>query len=353
MLATAADEMPADLTEWVLEPKWDGWRTLVVIEPAGVTVIGGRNNNTYSGKVPYIESALAGALPAGTVLDGELVSLSNGWGHVQSTMTGKFAHRPTAADPALTFVAFDVLQVKGNLLTSVGWEHRRDVLEMIDWPEYTYLTPNGQASLEAHLKMLAQGMEGSMLKRRTSVYQGGQRVPTWLKLKAIATEDARIVGYEHGKNGRSGEIGALVIELDSGVQTTVSGMTDKLRADMLANWSNYDGEVVEIAHNGIMDSGKPRHPRYKRLRSDKSPAPAPKRPSSGSRAPAKRMRNYKAMGDEKLRNCLHDLANASGDAYRRANDDPNYTAREHYDAAVSAAGERSMATPAFTNPNLR
>jgi bifunctional non-homologous end joining protein LigD len=353
MLASPADEMPADLSEWVLEPKWDGWRTLVVIEPAGVTVIGGRNNNTYNGKVPYIESALAGALPAGTVLDGELVSLSNGWGHVQSTMTGKFAHRPTAADPALTFVAFDVLQVKGNLLTSVGWEHRRDVLEMIDWPEYTYLTPNGQASLEAHLKMLAQGMEGSMLKRRTSAYQGGQRVPTWLKLKAIASEDCEIVGFEPGKNGRSGEVGAIIVRLPSGVETTASGMTDKVRADMLANPQNYLGKLVEIAHNGVMDSGKLRHPRFKRLRDDKSPAPAPKRPSSGSRAPGKRMRNYKAMGDAKLRECVDQFREANargfsgGEHFVRANNDPNFSAEQHRRACYDAASERGWPVPAF------
>src|SRR4051812_14507975 len=100
MLATAAEAFPTDLQWWVLEPKWDGWRTLVFIEATGVTVVGGRNNNTYTGKGPYIEQALAGTFPAGTVLDGELCGIDGrGWGSVQSVMTGKHPHRPNANEP--------------------------------------------------------------------------------------------------------------------------------------------------------------------------------------------------------------------------------------------------------------
>jgi hypothetical protein len=65
------------------------------------------------------------------------------------------------------------------------------------------------------------------------------------------------------------------------------------------------------------------------------------------------MRNYKAMGDTKLSNALHSLANCTGEAYMRANNDPNFSARQHYNAAVEAARARNMATPAFINPNLR
>jgi ATP-dependent DNA ligase len=350
MLCESADAMPEDPGAWVLEPKFDGWRTLVVIESTGVTVIGGRNDNTYSGKVPYIESALAGALPDGTVIDGELIDPQGGWNGVQSVMTSGIAHKPSALSPALTLVAFDVLQVNGRDLRALEWENRRAVLEMVEWPANTYLSPTGTADAATHVRMLELGMEGSVIKRRDGVYQSGRRSTMWLKLKAIATEDCEIVGFEDGKNGRAGEVGAILVKLPSGITTTASGMTDKVRADMLANPDNYLGKLVEIAHNGIMASGKPRHPRFKRMRDDRSPATPPKPPATSprrSRAGGSRMRNYKAMGDQKLRDCMASFKAQSGDCYSRAEQDVNFSVEQHRRACHEAALARGWSVPAF------
>jgi ATP-dependent DNA ligase len=336
MLCEPADTMPDDPESWVLEPKYDGWRALMLIEPTGVTVIGGRNNKTYTGQVPYIEAALRAALPANTVLDGELMHPA-GWGSVQSAMTTK------GGLPGLTFVAFDVLQVNGRDLRRLSYDHRRDVLEMIEWPEHTYLTPTGVADEATHVRMLDLGMEGSVVKRRDGAYMGGRRSSMWRKLKAIASEDCEIIGWEEGKNGRSGEIGALIVRLPSGVQTTVSGMTDKVRAEMLADWPAYEGQIVEVVHNGVMDSGKLRHPRYKRLRTDRTPVRATPKPANGKpRSGGSRMRNYKAMGDAKLLGCIRELENRTGDAYHRAQGDPNFSLDQHIAAARQAALSKGL-----------
>jgi ATP-dependent DNA ligase len=336
MLCTPADLMPEDSDQWVLEPKFDGWRAIVVIEPTGVTLIGGRNGKTYTGQVPYIEDGLRLALPPNTVLDGELIH-PTGWGAVQSAMTTK------GGGPGLTFVCFDVLQVNGNDLRGLPWENRRQVLEMVDpWPAHAYLTPTGTATAETHIKMLDLGMEGSVVKRRASIYEG-RRSPSWLKLKAIASEDCQIIGFEDGKNGRSGEVGAIVVKLDSGVTTTASGMTDDMRKDMLANPDNYLGKIVEIVHNGVLDSGKLRHPRFKRLRDDRSPVPAPQKAAPAKRrASSPRMRNYKAMGDAKLRGCVAELNGRYGDAFNRAMNDTNFSADDHLAAAREAARAKGL-----------
>jgi ATP-dependent DNA ligase len=334
MLCTPADLMPEDTDQWVLEPKFDGWRALMVIEPTGVTVIGGRNGKTYNGQVPYIEDALRAALPANTVIDGELIHAAGGWGSVQSVMT------TTGGGSGLTFVAFDVLEVNGNDVRAIEWANRRQVLEMIEWPEHTYLTPNGKATAETHVRMLDLGMEGSVVKRRSSPYEG-RRSPSWLKLKAIASEDCEIIGFEDGKNGRSGEVGAIVVRLPSGVETTASGMTDAERTDMQANPGNWLGKIVEIVHNGVLDSGKLRHPRYKRLREDRTPVAPPKKPPTGRRGAA-RMRNYKAMGDAKLRGCVAELEGHYGDAFNRAMNDTNFSADDHLAAAREAARAKGL-----------
>jgi ATP-dependent DNA ligase len=254
MLCEPAEAMPTSPDGWVLEPKFDGWRAIVHLGDNGVVLYGGRNGNSYSGQVPYIEQALADNLPPNTVLDGELI------------------------------------------------------------------------------------------KRRDGAYMSGRRSPLWRKLKAIASEDCVIVGWEPGKNGRSGELGALIVELPSGVQTTVSGMTDKVRTDMLVDWAKYDGQIVEVAHNGVLDSGKLRHPRYKRLRTDRTPAPTvtPKPADAKSKRPGSpRMRNYKAMKD-KLRGVLGELEGRYGDAYQRAVNDPNFSYDEHLTAAREAARAKGL-----------
>jgi ATP-dependent DNA ligase len=350
MLCSPADEIPANAELYRLEPKFDGWRTVIAIDYAvSASIYGGRNGSDYTGKLPYITDALLGVLPKGTALDGELISPS-GWGGVQGVMTrgGSAPHVPGALDPALTFVVFDVIEINGNDVRTLQYQQRRAILEMVPWPTGVHLTPSGDATPEAHVAMLEQGMEGSVCKHIESTYQSGSRSPQWRKLKAIDSDDCEIIGFEDGKSGRAGEVGAIIVRLPSGVETTASGMTDKVRADMLANPDNYLGKIVEIAHNGHLPSGKVRHPRFKRMRDDRSPAPPKPKATPTPRAPRSGpwMRNYAAMGDQKLLTCLRELAYASGDAYDRCVSKGG-DVREHYQRACTEAVQRGLPVPAF------
>lgn len=316
MLADVANGLPADPTDWVLEPKFDGWRTVVLCNGSSAHMWNGRNGNEYSGKLPYLEQALYEALPSNTALDGELIA-NGGFGAVGSTMRANGPHRPSALSPALQLVVFDVTRINGNDVRSIPWTQRRGLLEMMPWPTNVYLAPTGEATEKAHLGMLDLGMEGSMLKRRDARYQSGVRSNVWQKLKAIASEDCVIVGWEESKT-QSGRVGALEVELASGVRTTAGGLTDKMKADILANFdAKYAGKMVEVTHNGVLASGKLRHPRFGRMRDDRS-APKPKPAPRASRGPSgPKMRNYKAMGREKLLGCINELMGGYGEATAR------------------------------------
>jgi bifunctional non-homologous end joining protein LigD len=372
MLCTAADEIPNDAERYRLEPKFDGWRTVIHIDETGAAhTYGGRNGSDYSGKVPYITDGLRGVLPPGTVIDGELIG-ANGWGDVQGTMTrGVGPHVPSAAAPALTLVAFDVLLLNGQDIRQLEWQNRRSLLELIPWPEHTFLTPSGEATAEAHVRMLDMGMEGSVVKRIDSRYSSGSRSPLWRKLKAIASEDGEIVGFEPGEGKYAGMVGAIKVQYvaitsdgsgRSVHQTTASGMTDAVRKDMTDNPFDYVGKMVEIAHNGILPSGKLRHPRFKRMRDDRSPAPETAKDEalaalrSGpkvrkARAPRSGpwMRNYGAMGDAKLQTCLRELAFKNGDAYQRVLDKGG-DLEQHRRVAREAALAKGLSVPAFNTP---
>ena len=72
MLATASRQLEGD--GWAFEPKLDGWRALVHVEADSATVYS-RPGRNVTESVPQL-AALVDALPAGTVLDGEIVARS-------------------------------------------------------------------------------------------------------------------------------------------------------------------------------------------------------------------------------------------------------------------------------------
>ncbi len=126
MLCASAD-VPVCGPDWIAEPKLDGWRLLAVRDHDCVRIYGGRNGRNYTGRLPYLEGALFDALPAGTVLDGELVGDS--FAHVQTVMKSNVAHTPTHGQGALRFVAFDVLCVDSEDWRGEEWMNRRTLLE--------------------------------------------------------------------------------------------------------------------------------------------------------------------------------------------------------------------------------
>src|SRR5438094_9091162 len=68
----SVSKLPAGL-EWLWEIKLDGYRALAVKSGTGVTLFS-RQRKSLNRQFPYIVEALAD-LPAGTVVDGEVVAL--------------------------------------------------------------------------------------------------------------------------------------------------------------------------------------------------------------------------------------------------------------------------------------
>lgn len=193
MLLSTTDSEPT-AGDWVLEPKWDGFRFLCRLSRGGEVRCWTRHGNRHDRKLPYIDAELRGLFPDETVVDGELVALGRGldgvvrhdFERVRSVLAAGRPHRPSARSPALQYVVFDVLELAGADLRDRTWRERRAGLEAaVDVPtDHVSLTETLEPSEECHRRLIASGFEGSVYKRRFSTYRCGRRSASWLKRKA-------------------------------------------------------------------------------------------------------------------------------------------------------------------------
>jgi bifunctional non-homologous end joining protein LigD len=256
---------------WSIEPKLDGWRFLFHVTDAGVRSYAGRNGSDRTGQPAKIEEALR-FLPHDTVLDAELVVLGERSPKVSSVLANPHAG-------ALHAVVFDILRIAGHDVTGAPLYERRALLDKAA-AGFDGLTLNVIDSFAAtddpegqHEEWLARGYEGTVAKLIDSRYHPGRRSSEWVKFKPQTTADVRIVGFEEGEGSWAGTYGAFEIELlDNGVETTCAIPTKDMRRAVTEDRSAWEGRIIEIAHHGLMESGKPRHPVYKRMRPDLEPA---------------------------------------------------------------------------------
>ena len=229
---------------------------------------------------------------AGTILDGEIKF--GGDSMSTSTIMGclpeEAVKRQQEAAAWVKYYVFDIIKFKGEDVRHRGYAKRRemllDVLGMIRssdirLPDYTY--DNKKKFCDS---IFANGGEGVILKDINAPYTDKK---AWIKVKAVATFDVVIMGYEEAtpetiKKGddkatisrlaANGWIGAVVFgqyvngKLKKFGQA--SGMPDDIRAKYSENKAKHIGQVIKIeAQSRIPKTGYFRHPRFLDERPDK------------------------------------------------------------------------------------
>ncbi|ACZ31251.1 DNA polymerase LigD, polymerase domain protein [Xylanimonas cellulosilytica DSM 15894] len=190
--------------DWVFEMKWDGYRTLAVVEPGpdGTRAIrltsrtGQDFTRTYPELAP-LAAQVTGELPV--VLDAEIVALD---------AAGRPDFRRLQQHAGnVELMVFDVLQVGDRSLLHTPYDERRTVLaDVLDARRPVHLPAAFDGDLTAALETSRRlRLEGVMAKRRESTYQPGRRTRQWLKLKHTAVQEVVVVGWRPLRAGETDE----------------------------------------------------------------------------------------------------------------------------------------------------
>jgi bifunctional non-homologous end joining protein LigD len=234
MLATL-EEPPLCDPHLVYEPKYDGIRAVVEVEPGtgsdGVR-IWSRLGNEKTAQFPELIGTLdrfRRKLKGPVLLDGEIVALDEsgepaGFQRLQGRihLTGPSGSQGAAPTP-VALIAFDVLRDGSEDLRALPLTARRARLERIigafgrgvhrDGAPRSFLrlgqfVPEDGRAL--YKEALARGWEGLIAKVSDSPYRSGRRSPEWRKLKIVRRQEFVIGGWTEPRRSRS-YFGALLL----------------------------------------------------------------------------------------------------------------------------------------------
>lgn len=192
MLAQPVAAVPEG-ADWQYEIKLDGYRTLALKKNSDVTLFSRRGNRVNS-KYPAIATAFS-ALPAGTIVDGEVVVLDK-----QGRPVFNALQHARPGDPLFMY-AFDLLAYKGKDLRRQSLSIRRQFLEraLHGLTDPVRLSPVFRTSAQEMVRAVRQQhLEGVVAKRANSTYESGERSGAWIKYKTNAGQEFVIGGYIPG-----------------------------------------------------------------------------------------------------------------------------------------------------------
>jgi DNA ligase-1 len=323
-------EMIKKMGRVAVEPKFDGTRVQIHFRRDGkdwqVRTFT-RNLEETSPMFPELKQIGEHLKCDEAVLDCEAVGFDPKTGKIlpfQVTITRKRKHgiEEAAKSVPLRFYIFDCLYLDGKAIIELTYEERRKILGQIVKKDGLFVVDDYRVTdlpeeiTKWHHELVAQGLEGVVVKKIDSRYIPGRTGWLWVKMKEAEasraklsdTIDAIVMGYYPGRGKRAQfGVGAFLVGIPSGNEILTlakigTGLSDELfrelkkRLDRIVT-AKMPAEyridknllppvlvepklVVEVAADEVTTS--PTHtagvalrfPRLIKLRDDKSPAEA-------------------------------------------------------------------------------
>lgn len=304
-LAYAIEGDVSDLgspSDWFAERKWDGIRGQIIVRNRELFVWS-RGEELVTDKYPEY-AVMLDLLPDGTVIDGEIMPFKDEkpltFNHLQTRIGRKTLSPKLLKEVPVAFIAYDILEWKGEDIRERPMTERRQILEalcstqssvlrlseLVPFQDWDQLREEREHSRE----MLSEGI---MLKRKASSYRDGRRRGDWWKWKIDPfTVDAVMIYAMRGHGRRANLYTDYTFAVwDNGqlvpFTKAYSGLTDEelrevdrwVKQNTLERFGPVRSVkpllVFEIAFEGIARSSRHksgialRFPRIKRWRKDK------------------------------------------------------------------------------------
>ena len=218
---------------WLYEPKFDGYRGLLVNSPSGRGSVWSRNDKDLGRYFPELV-ALASRLPRSTILDGEIV-MPTPAGVSFLALQQRLA--AIGRESPVAFIAFDVLRRDDDLRSQKLSQRRRHLETLVSGAGESSLQLMTQtkdpevaaAWLDESLSL--SGIEGLVAKLDEPYPQPEAR--RWRKVRRVSTMEFKVVGFVPEARGSIrlvlGNAGGLV-----GTTYPVSGSDLKALEPLLA-----------------------------------------------------------------------------------------------------------------------
>jgi bifunctional non-homologous end joining protein LigD len=183
-------ELPRSTRGWAAELAWGGVRALARCRP-GRLELHDAELADIGLRWPEVHRLTRQVGARDLVLDGELV-VFDAEGRPDPERLGRrdkpgsdSALRRRARENPATYVIFDLLYLDGEDLTDAPYKRRRELLEGLEFEGDAWRTPRAATTKIKELLAAAgaQGVDGLVLKKRSSPYVPGRRTGDWLLVR--------------------------------------------------------------------------------------------------------------------------------------------------------------------------
>ncbi|MBC7173897.1 MAG: ATP-dependent DNA ligase, partial [Polyangiaceae bacterium] len=221
MLARRADVIPTG-EAFLYEPKWDGFRALAFRGEQHL-MLQSRDLKDIGRYFPELRDPLLEALPAGTVVDGEIVIALGDSERILDFDALLARIHPAASridrlarETPASYVLFDLLAIDGEDLRATPFgECRARLLDRFSSLEPPlHVTPSTEEVSVARdwfHRFEGAGLDGVVAKRRDLAYEPGKR--SMIKVKHDRTADCVLGGFRWHKGGEGRSVGSLLLGL--------------------------------------------------------------------------------------------------------------------------------------------
>lgn len=193
-------EKPFNDPDWIFENKYDGYRTIAVINPPEAELFS-RNEISFNRNFKAVAEDLK-KMDHTAILDGEVV-VEDESGKANFQLLQNYLKTGSGE---LKYYVFDLLNLDGNSITELSLLERKELLKILfnkyDFTNVFYsdhIVEKGQELFDLAIK---NKEEGIVAKRSGSTYAVNRRTNDWLKIKAANQEEAIIIGITEPKNSR-------------------------------------------------------------------------------------------------------------------------------------------------------